>query len=119
MDETDAARPDLARSPEPLGPATASERRQEPAPALPTVLGPPGIGIAGFVCGLFGVIVPFAGIVGLILSIVGYRQARRESRPYGLALAGLIIGIIEAILTIFILTLLVFGGPIITVTGGD
>ena len=83
------------------------------------VLGPPGIGIAGFVCALFGVFVPFAGIVGLILSVVGYTQAKRESRPYGLALAGLIIGIIGTILTIFVLSLLVFGGPIITVTGGD
>ena len=116
MDENDATGSDLAASPEP---PVASDVPQQSAQAPVAYVGPPGVGIAGFVCALFGVIVPFAGIVGLILSIVGYRQARRESRPYGLALAGLIIGIIEAILTIFILTLLVFGGPIITVTSGD
>jgi multisubunit Na+/H+ antiporter MnhB subunit len=49
--------------------------------------GTPGIGIAGFVLSILGF-----SIIGLVLSWVGYAQAKREGRPSGLCLAGIIIG---------------------------
>ena len=52
-------------------------------------LGAPGIGVAGFVLSLLGVTV-----IGIILSWVGLAQARREGRPAGLCIAGIVIGFI-------------------------
>ncbi|MBN2204873.1 MAG: hypothetical protein JW767_07615 [Thermoleophilia bacterium] len=54
----------------------------------------PGIATAGFVLVLVGLFVPLVGLVGFILSILGYRQAKREGLPTGLGLAGIIIGAI-------------------------
>jgi hypothetical protein len=65
------------------------------APSKPQ--GAPGIGVAGFICVLVGLLIPLAGIIGLVLSIVGYRQAKREDRPGALALAGMIIGIVATV----------------------
>jgi hypothetical protein len=119
MDENDATRPDFTGNPEPLEPTVASGQPQEPAQAPVVYVGPPGIGVAGFVCVMVGLVVPFVGIVGLILSVLGYTQAKRESRPYGLALAGMIIGIIVTVLSILVLSLLVFGlhGTVVTHSG--
>lgn len=50
--------------------------------------------IVGFVLAFF------SGILGLIFSILGYNQAKREGTPTGLALAGIIISIITIILAI-------------------
>lgn len=54
---------------------------------LPASLGAPGIGVAGFVLSLLGV-----SLVGIVLSWVGYAQAKREGRRSGLCLAGIIVG---------------------------
>lgn len=86
------------------------------APA-PAPQGAPGIGVAGFVCVLVGLFVPFVGIIGLILSIVGYNKAKRENRPHGLALAGMIIGIVATVLGI-ILFIAFFATGDLTTTGG-
>ncbi len=58
-----------------------------------------GIGTAGFVCGLIGVLlfwIPLVGvalsIVGLVLGIVGYANAGWTRAPSALALAGAILG---------------------------
>ena len=59
--------------------------------------------MAGFVCVLVGLLVPLVGIVGLVLSILGYRQAKRENRPGGLALAGMIIGIVATLSSLILL----------------
>ncbi len=59
-----------------------------------TAPGSPGIGVAGFVLVIVGLFVPLVGLVGLILSIVGYAQAKREGLSTGLSLAGIIIGAI-------------------------
>lgn len=69
--------------------------------------GAPGIGVAGFVCVLVGLFVPLVGIVGLVLSIVGYRQAKREDRPSGLALAGMVIGFVATISGLILLAVAV------------
>jgi len=53
----------------------------------PSSLGAPGIGVAGFVLSLLGV-----ALLGLILSWAGLAKARRENRPTGLCVAGIVIG---------------------------
>lgn len=73
--------------------------------------GSPGIGVAGFILVIVGLIVPFVGLVGLILSIVGYRQAKREGLSTGLSLAGTIIGAIATILGILILLFVLGTSP--------
>ena len=132
MDETDITRPDFAANPEPQEPPLAPAPTETPvapppppagyAPAPqyaptqsyyaapPAPLGAPGIGVAGFVCVIVGLFVPIVGIVGLILSIIGYSQAKRENRPQGLALAGMIIGIVATVLGIIILIAIVASG---------
>jgi len=78
----------------------------------PQALGPPGIGVAGFVCVIVGLIIPFVGIVGLVLSWVGLSQAKREGRPQGLARAGVIVGIVAMILGIIILIAVIAGAAV-------
>ena len=56
-------------------------------PAATNSLGAPGIGVAGFVLSLLGI-----SLIGIILSWIGYAKAKREGRPRGLCLAGIIIG---------------------------
>lgn len=93
------------------GPPTADVATQsatstlawQPASALPQPQGAPGIGVAGFVCVLVGLFIPLVGIVGLVLSIIGYRQAKREDRPSGLAFAGMIVGIIATAIGLILL----------------
>ncbi|AMM19508.1 hypothetical protein AX769_04325 [Frondihabitans sp. PAMC 28766] len=58
--------------------------------------GTSGMAIAGFVLAFFGVL----DIVGLILSIIAFRAAKRENRPRGLALAGIIIAAVTIVLAI-------------------
>lgn len=60
-----------------------------------------GAGVAGFVCGLLGLLflwVPYAGLIlgllGVILSGVGISNSKRTHAGSGLAVAGLVLGII-------------------------
>jgi len=55
---------------------------------------------------LVGLFVPLVGLVGFILSWVGYAQAKREGRPQGLALAGTIIGAVATILGVLFIILI-------------
>ena len=64
---------------------------------VPVPVGAPGIGIAGFVLSLLGFSVP-----GLVLSWVGYAKATRESRPSGLCLAGIILGLIGTVIVVLL-----------------
>ena len=93
-------------------------RRATSSPA-PTP-GSPGVGIAGFVLVIVGLFVPFVRLVGLVLSIVGYRQAKREGLRTGLSLAGVVVGIV-AIVTGLIILLVFLGvlGAAAVSTGGD
>jgi membrane-bound ClpP family serine protease len=66
--------------------------------------------VAGMVLGIVAVVVslfPFAGligVIGLILSIVGMRKARRQGRSgYGMGVAGLVCSIVALIPTAFVL----------------
>lgn len=70
--------------------------------------GSPGVGVAGFILVIVGLFVPLVGLVGLVLSIVGYRQAKREGLSTGLSLAGMIIGAIATFLTIISIIILLW-----------
>src|SRR4051794_26223857 len=70
------------------------------APPAPTN----GVGVAGFVTGLVGLVlcwIPFLGFLlagtGVVLSGVGISQGRKTGASTGLAIAGLVCGIIGAI----------------------
>ena len=67
----------------------------------------PGEGVAGFVLVLIGLFVPLLGLIGLILSWVGYARARREGLATGLSLAGVIIGMVATVLGVIVFLLLV------------
>src|SRR4051794_32775982 len=72
-----------------------------------------GLGIAGFVTGLVGLVlcwVPWLGvllaIVGVALSGVGIAQGKKKGMTIGLAIAGLVCGIIALIPAIIIMVAL-------------
>jgi hypothetical protein len=97
---------------------------QQPAyPAPPHAYGYPppssganGLGVAGFVCGLLGLVfcwIPFVGailaVLGIVLGGAGMAQARRTNNSSGLGIAGLVLGII-ALIPAAILTVAVVHG---------
>ena len=72
-----------------------------------------GLGIAGFVTGVVGLVlcwVPYLGvllaIVGVALSGVGIAQGRKKGMSIGLAIAGLVCGIIALIPAVLIMAAL-------------
>lgn len=86
-----------------------------PPPATPqSGATAPGIGVAGFILAVLGVFTSgVTCLVGLPLSVVGYVQARREGRPSGLCLAGIIISAVGiAILVAAVIFMLVALAPL-------
>lgn len=91
---------------------------QQPAMYAPQpvfVQAPPsnGIGIAGFVTGLLGLVlcwVPWLGVllagVGIVLSGIGISTGKKKGASTGLAIAGLVCGILALIPAIIILVAL-------------
>jgi uncharacterized membrane protein len=84
----------------------------QPGPGLPQQQGNPGIAVAGFVVGLIGLLASWvfvAGliicIVGLVLSIIGRRQANERGAPTGLATAGLVCSIVGLVIAVIITVL--------------
>jgi len=85
-------------------------------PGYPIVVQPArsnGLGVAGFVTGLVGLIffwVPALGLtlgsLGIILGGVAYSAARKAGSSNGLAIAGLVLGIVSVIPAIIVLTAL-------------
>lgn len=72
-----------------------------------------GLGIGGFVCGLIGLVffwIPFFGLVlgllGLILGGVGISSGRRSGAGTGLAVAGLVLGLISLIPAVIVIAAL-------------
>jgi hypothetical protein len=73
-----------------------------------------GLGTAGFVTGLLGLILcwfPFLGVIlsalGVILGGIGMSNGKKYGSPTGLAVAGLVLGIIGGVLSIIILSAVV------------
>lgn len=94
-----------AARPDPYAPAAAyAAYPQAPYGAAPSPSAANGLAIAGLITSLAGLIFTFAALVGIVLSILGLVEARkRESAGNpntgkGLALAGLIIGIVVVII---------------------
>ena len=76
-----------------------------------------GIGVAGFVTGLIGLLlswVPIAGIVlgalGVVLGGVGVSQGRKAGRPTGLAVAGVVLGALAVVIAIVLIAVVVDAG---------
>ena len=66
----------------------------------------PGIGVAGFICSLVGFGVPLLGVLGLILSIAGRREAERLGMAKGLSATGIVIGVISTLFGLLVLVAL-------------
>lgn len=64
-----------------------------------------GLGIASLVFSLLGV-----GPVGLILGIIGKSKSKNASQPNGLALAGIIIGILDIVFFIGFIIIVAYNG---------
>jgi hypothetical protein len=79
--------------------------------------GPPGIAVAGFVTGLIGLLLSvsvvcwFIGlplaIAGIVLGVLGQKQAKEQGAPTGLALAGMICGIVGVVAGVIVTALVV------------
>ncbi|MGY1618347.1 DUF4190 domain-containing protein [Geodermatophilus sp. SYSU D00691] len=92
-----------------------------PAPGYPVYAPAPpqnGVGIAGFVTGLTGLVlcwIPFLGFLlagtGVALSAVGMNQGKRTGASTGLAIAGLVCGIIGVIPGLIVLIAFLSAGP--------
>ena len=85
----------------------------QPGYGAPQQQGNPGIAIAGFVCALVGLLVSWVGwtivlcVVGLVLSIMGRRQAIERGAPTGLATAGIVMGIIGTVIAVIIIVFVI------------
>ena len=66
----------------------------------------PGIGVAGFICSLVGFGVPLLGVLGLILSIAGRREAERLGMAKGLSTTGIVIGVTSTLFGLLVLVAL-------------
>jgi len=90
--------------------STPEQPAAVPPPPAAEQPGPPGLAIAGFVCGVVGLVLSaivvcfFIGgpvaIVGVVLSAIGFRQANERGAKRGLAIAGLVCGIIGVLIAL-------------------
>lgn len=91
--------------PWPVGPPAGTYAPPLIRPAQPGV---PGVGLAGFILAILGIAT--AGVtclVGLPLSCAGYWQAKREGRPVGLCVAGIVMSAIGVVVVISIVILVI------------
>ena len=93
-----APAPQAYAAPQPYGDAAAPQ-----APSN-------GLGVAGFVTGLIGLVlcwVPWfgmlLGLVGIVLSGIGISQGKKKGASTGLAIAGLVCGILAVLVWIVLL----------------
>ncbi|MGY1805882.1 DUF4190 domain-containing protein [Blastococcus sp. SYSU D00669] len=77
-----------------------------------------GMGIAGFVTGVTGLVlcwIPFLGFLiagtGIVLSAIGMNQGKQTGASTGLAIAGLVCGIIGAIPGLIVLVAFLSAAP--------
>jgi hypothetical protein len=91
---------------------TAGHRATPPSRA--GRLGSNGIGTAGFVTGLLGLVLFWVPIVGLVLGLlgvvlggVGISQGRRRGAPTGLAVGGVVLGALAIVLFLVVAVMLV------------
>lgn len=72
-----------------------------------------GVGVAGFVCGLLGLILCWVPVLGLVLGVlgvilggIGIGIGRKSGAGTGLAVAGLVLGIISLVPAILVIAAL-------------
>jgi hypothetical protein len=53
--------------------------------------------VAGFVLAVLGLLLPFLGVIGLVLAAVGLAEAKRSNLPSRLCWAGVILGAIASV----------------------
>jgi hypothetical protein len=93
---------------------------QHPAAAPPGGRsGSNGMGVAGFVTGLLGLLlswIPIAGIVlgalGIVLGGVGISQGRKAGGRTGLATAGVVLGALAVVVAIVLIAVVVESGAV-------
>ena len=96
-------------------PTEAALPAPAPVAAIPAVTDPGhGLGIASLVVSLLG-----AGLVGLILGIIGLKKSKSAGHGNGLALAGIIIGAVNMIVGLIIGTILLLGVMALVAQCGD
>jgi hypothetical protein len=90
-----------------------------PTPAAPTGPTPPpaagqagpsnGIAVAALVCGIltFVCLGPIAGILAVIFGFIGLGKAKETGVGRGMSLAGIILGLVGTILSIFVIVILI------------
>ncbi|HEX2015767.1 MAG TPA: DUF4190 domain-containing protein [Solirubrobacteraceae bacterium] len=96
--------------PPPSSPPPAAPPSFQPASSGGS--GQPGIAIAGFVCGLLGLLLSWCvflgiplSIIGIVLSITGRNRARERGVGTGMATAGLVCGVIGLVLALLLLAI--------------
>ncbi len=82
---------------------TDGAQPQSRPPSGPRQTAPPSVrnqrlGLIGLVASLAGLIAPFMGLLGLILSLVAYRRAKRYGTARGFAIAGIVVGILSLLI---------------------
>ena len=123
MNQTPTSQPGDADDSGSESPATvprtdAAETTYNPAPPPPApqvTKTSNGIGIAGFVIALVGLVlcwIPVLGVIlctlGIVFSAIGLRNSNRHSAPHrGLSIAGLTVGIVMFLVSLLI-TVLIF-----------
>jgi hypothetical protein len=114
--------PSISQTPPPAPQGYAPQAPQGYAAPAPQPYGYPaapqapgnGLGVAGFVTGLVGLVlcwVPWfgmiLGLVGVVLGGIGISQGKKKGAPTGLAIAGLVCGVL-AVLVWLVLLAVVF-----------
>jgi hypothetical protein len=99
-----------APAPQPYGAPAPQPYGYAPVPQTPSN----GLGVAGFVTGLVGLVlcwVPWfgmlLGLVGIVLSGIGIAQGKKKGASIGLAIAGLVCGILAVLVWIVLLAFVV------------
>ncbi|MDP8257646.1 MAG: DUF4190 domain-containing protein [Candidatus Alcyoniella australis] len=90
-------------------------QESNPTPASPTALQTPGVSIAALVLGILSLLFCcLSGIPALVLGIIGLKKANADPDNIGgkgLAIAGIVLGSIASVMTIFIAMLALIAVP--------
>jgi hypothetical protein len=97
---------DINQAGDPPGPPPSPTSGVPSVPLPATGSSSKGMAIASLVCSLVGIVLfgPILGIIAIVLGAVARKNMRAANNydGYGIALAGIIIGAVEAVITILI-----------------
>lgn len=92
----------------------ATQTPSAPAPTPTTVNPGRGLGIASLVVSLVG-----AGLIGLILGIIGLKKSQKAGQKNGMAIAGIVIGAVNIVVATIITITLVAAAAVLVNTCKD